>query len=251
MTVPGKNDLPEAAQGPGRQDACGDAQVVFDLAIAEHLRIFVHLDREKPVLAVVAAKMIETLMAGGKLLFCGNGGSAADAQHLAAELVGRFERHRRGIAALALTTDTSVLTAIANDYGYSEVFGRQVEALGRSGDMLIGLSTSGSSENVCVALRAARRLGISTVVMCGGLGGQAAALADIAVCVPSYRTSRVQEAHIFCGHVLCELVETAMLGQERLALEAREQQGGLPFASAFEKNDSVKPHDVLPHEEWH
>jgi D-sedoheptulose 7-phosphate isomerase len=158
--------------------------------------------------------MIEILHAGGKVLWCGNGGSAADAQHLAAELVGRFQRERRGIASIALTTDPSVMTSIANDYGFVAVFRRQVEALGRPGDMLVGISTSGNSENVCVALEEARSMGLYTVAMTGGSGGRMAPLADTLLCVPSNATARVQEAHIFCGHVLCDLVEAAIQQRE-------------------------------------
>jgi D-sedoheptulose 7-phosphate isomerase len=164
--------------------------------------------------------MVEVLVAGGKVLWCGNGGSAADAQHLAAEFVGRFQRERRGLASIALTTDSSVLTSIANDYGFNAIFRRQVEALGRPGDALVGISTSGNSANVCAALEEARALGLYTVALTGGSGGRMAEFADALLCVPSKVTARVQEAHIFCGHVLCDLVETAMQEHE-LAAEER------------------------------
>ena len=146
---------------------------------------------------------------GGKVLFCGNGGSAADAQHLAAELVGRQNYDRGPLAGLALTVDTSALTAIANDYGYEEVFSRQVSALGRPGDVLIGLSTSGRSASVVRALEAARRIGMRTVAFTGreprDLGG-----ADVVVAVPSSETAKIQELHITCGHIVFALVERMM-----------------------------------------
>ncbi len=186
----------------------------FARAFVEHTSVFQKLSELAPVVLAVANKMIDVLNAGGKILWCGNGGSAADAQHLAAELVGRFQRERRGIASIALTTDPSVMTSIANDYGFVAVFKRQVEALGRPGDMLVGISTSGNSENVCVALEEARRMGLYTVAMTGGSGGRMAPLADTLICVPSNATARVQEAHIFCGHVMCDLVEAAVQQRE-------------------------------------
>ena len=155
----------------------------------------------------LARRCVTALLGGCKILFFGNGGSAADAQHLAAEFVGRFRRERRGLPAIALTTDTSILTAIANDYGYDDVFQRQVEALCNEGDVVIGISTSGNSKNVCSALRKARELGAFTVAFTGAGGGAAAAIADATVCVASKDTARVQEAHILCGHMLCDWVE--------------------------------------------
>lgn len=192
----------------------GDDEDSFALALAEHVRIFQQVKELQPQVSAIASKMLEVLFAGGKVLWCGNGGSAADAQHLAAELVGRFQRERRGLASLALTTDSSVLTSIANDYGFAAVFRRQVEAVGRPGDMLVGISTSGNSENVCAALEEARTLGLHTVAMTGGSGGRMTHLADLVLCIPSKTTARVQEAHIFCGHVMCDLVETAVHSQK-------------------------------------
>jgi len=183
---------------------------LFTDALREHGAVFAEVEALQPVVESIAAKMLETLRGGGKILWCGNGGSAADAQHLAAELVGRFQRERRGMASIALTTDSSVMTSVSNDYGFAAIFKRQVEALGRPGDLLVGISTSGNSENVCAALEEARRMGVFTVAMTGGSGGRMAHLADVLLCVPSPSTARVQEAHIFCGHVLCDLVETAM-----------------------------------------
>ncbi len=155
-----------------------------------------------------AARLLsETLKRGGKILLFGNGGSAADAQHLAAEFVNRFQIERPPLAALALTTDTSILTSIANDYDFLEVFAKQIKALGRPGDAALGLSTSGNSGNVVKALEAARQLGLATLALSGGDGGPVAAAADLAIVVPSRNTPRIQEVHITVGHVLCDLVD--------------------------------------------
>jgi D-sedoheptulose 7-phosphate isomerase len=156
----------------------------------------------------------ESLRSGGKLLICGNGGSAADSQHLAAELVGLLERNkaRPALAAVALTTDSSVLTAIANDFGYKAVFERQVEAIGRAGDVLLGISTSGNSENVVRALAAARASNIETIVLTGVNGGAAGELADVLICVPSENPQHIQEMHLTLEHLLTMLVERHLLG---------------------------------------
>ncbi len=153
------------------------------------------------------------LRQGGKLLACGNGGSAADAQHFAAEFVGRFEEEREPSAAIALTTDTSVLTSLANDYGYEQVFARQILALARPGDVLFALSTSGNSPNVLAAARAARRIRCPVVALVGQGGGRLAELAEVVLAVPSGRTSRIQEIHILCLHALTEAVEQRLCGQ--------------------------------------
>ena len=152
-----------------------------------------------------------TIEAGGKLLFCGNGGSAADAQHLAAEYVVRLERNRRPLPALALTTDTSVLTASANDLGYDHVFARQVEALGRPGDLLVLHSTSGESENIVQAARIATKAGLSTVALLALGGGRLRSMVDVAVVVPTDRVSRAQEIHLAIGHIVCGYVEESFL----------------------------------------
>jgi len=152
-----------------------------------------------------------TVEAGGKLLFCGNGGSAADAQHLAAEYVVRLIRDRRALPAIALTTDGSVLTACANDLGYEHVFARQVEALGRPGDLLVLLSTSGESENVVRAARAAKDAGLSTVALLAGGGGRLRSLVDVAVVVQTGRVSRAQEIHLAIGHIVCDYVEKSIM----------------------------------------
>lgn len=155
----------------------------------------------------VAAAMIESLRAGGKVLFFGNGGSSMDAGHLAAELAGRFYRNRPGLAALSLADGTASLTAIANDFAYEEVFARQVRALGRTGDVAVGLTTSGNSGNVVDALAAAREVGLFTVALTGSSGGKVAATVDICIRVPSTDTPRVQEACMHLGHTICEIVE--------------------------------------------
>lgn len=164
--------------------------------------------------AEVSAAILTSLRAGGKVLFCGNGGSAADAQHLAAELAGRLRLDRPGLPALALTVNASVLTAVANDFGYDEVFARQVDAVGRSGDVLVGISTSGSSTNVVRAMERARAKGIVTVGLVGCGGGAMEAVSDIAVRVPVTGTQHVQEAQIAVGHAICEIVEAEMFPQE-------------------------------------
>jgi D-sedoheptulose 7-phosphate isomerase len=149
----------------------------------------------------------DCLAARGKLLLFGNGGSAADAQHLAAEFVGRFIIERPGLAAIALTTDSSILTAMANDYGFDRVFARQIEALGRPGDVAIGLSTSGNSANVLAAMKQAANQGLKTIGLCGKDGGLLAGASDVSVTVPAVNTARIQECHIAIGHIWCELVE--------------------------------------------
>ncbi len=165
-----------------------------------------------PAITVAAELLIASFRNGGKLLLCGNGGSAADCQHIAAEFVSALnhDRPRAALGAIALTTDTSFLTANANDFGFEQVFDRQVEALGRRGDVLIGITTSGNSANVLRALERAKREGIATVVLTGESGGKAAPLADVAVKVPSADTQHIQETHIAVGHILCALVERAL-----------------------------------------
>jgi D-sedoheptulose 7-phosphate isomerase len=175
--------------------------------LAEAARL--HADAQSAVAPTAAAaeSMVAALRGGGKILVCGNGGSASDAQHFAAELVGRFERERRAIASVALTTDTSILTAIANDYAYTRVFARQIEAIGRAGDLLLAISTSGGSASILEALATAKAGGITTVALTGRDGGQAGALADIHINVPSPSTARVQEVHRTLLHAMCELIE--------------------------------------------
>lgn len=162
-------------------------------------------------LAAVALACVKALRNGGKVLFCGNGGSAADAQHLAGEFVSRFNYDRAPLAGIALTTDTSVLTAIGNDYGYEKLFRRQLEAQARSGDVFVGITTSGRSRNVLAAFEACKPMGVSSVALCG-LGGDLDGLVDHALRAPSSHTPRIQECHILIGHMLCAQVELAMFG---------------------------------------
>ena len=152
---------------------------------------------------------VATLKAGGKILLCGNGGSAADAQHIAAELTGRYKTERGALAGIALTTDTSALTAIGNDYGYEFVFSRQLEALGREGDLLIAISTSGNSGNVIKALELARKIGIKTIGLSGRTGGAMNELCELNLVVPSNDTPRIQEMHIMIGHIICQAIDDA------------------------------------------
>ena len=164
-------------------------------------------------IAEVAEAMSLALADGHKLLFFGNGGSAADAQHLAAELVGRYQQERRALPALALTANTSTLTAIGNDYSYERVFARQLEALCSPGDVAVGISTSGKSPNVLSAMRAAKEIPVTTVGMTGMRGGELAALSDYCICVPSEQTPRIQEGHILIGHILCEVIEQKFVSE--------------------------------------
>jgi D-sedoheptulose 7-phosphate isomerase len=163
-----------------------------------------------PAIVAAARAITACLRSGGKLLFFGNGGSAADAQHLAAEFVGRFVLERRALPAVALTTDSSILTAVGNDYGFEQVFSRQIEALGRAGDVAVGISTSGHSPNVIAGFKQARAQNLKTIGLAGKDGGQISTCTDIPLVVASSNTARVQECHITIGHLLCELVETEL-----------------------------------------
>lgn len=164
--------------------------------------------------AQAAELMLQCLMNDGKILACGNGGSAADAQHFAAEMTGRFEKERMELAAVALTTDTSALTAIGNDYGFEQVFSKQVRALGRAGDILVGISTSGNSANVIEAIKAAHERDMHVIALTGRDGGRIAALlkdSDILLNVPHQRTARIQEIHILLIHALCDCIDSTLL----------------------------------------
>lgn len=165
------------------------------------------LEANVVTIEVVAKVLLNALQEGRTLFFCGNGGSAADSQHIAAEFIGRFQKERRALPAIALTTDTSILTALANDYSYDKVFSRQIEALGRPGDVLVGISTSGNSANVVMAMQQAKAQGVITVAMTGGKGGRMAEVADFHLRVPSEKTARIQESQICLSHCLCDLVE--------------------------------------------
>jgi len=184
-------------------------------AVAEANRLKNRLVAEQADRVVEAARILAaTLEQGGKILLFGNGGSAADAQHLAAEFVNRFQIERPPLAALALTTDTSILTSIANDYDFQEVFAKQVRALGQPGDAALGLSTSGNSVNVVRGLEAAQEIGLMTLALSGGEGGPVAGAAQLALVVPSHSTPRIQEVHITIGHVLCDLVDFLLFPTE-------------------------------------
>jgi D-sedoheptulose 7-phosphate isomerase len=207
-----------------------DRERVFGRAIAEHLEVVGGILRQQELLESIARAMSSALHAGNQILWCGNGGSAGDSQHLAAEIVGRFRRERRGLPSVALTTDTSILTAIANDYGYEAVFSRQVEALGRPGDLLVGISTSGNSRNVVAALEVAKRHGMTTVAFTGVGGGSMASLADYLFAVGSLDTARIQEAHILAGHMLCDWLEIDWLAhyarlEGNTRIEQRSERG--------------------------
>jgi len=169
------------------------------------------------LVAEVARAMVQSLRKNGTVFFFGNGGSAGDAQHLAAELAGRYLRERQGLAGLALTTNTSCLTAIANDYGYDHVFARQLQAMGSAGDIAIGISTSGNSVSVLRAVEAARKKGMTTVGMTGEDGGKLKSLVDHCLSVNADQAARIQEAHILIGHILCEIVEEEMCDESRIS----------------------------------
>jgi len=166
-------------------------------------------------IAEIAQLMIDCLKKDGKVIVFGNGGSASDSQHIAAELVGRFKKDRSALAGIALTTNTSVLTSLANDYGYDVVFSRQVEALGKKNDVVIGISTSGKAKNVALGIKQAKKMGIKTIALSGGDGGDIVKLADVALVVPSKITARIQEAHITIAHIICEMIEQALCQEQK------------------------------------
>jgi len=184
--------------------------VDFEEAIREHQSMMASLSEVWPSLVAAADAVIERVRNGGAVFWFGNGGSATQALHFATELVGRFERERPGIRSYALVADTSLITAVANDYSFDVIFARQIESLCRPGDVAVGLSTSGNSANVLQGVDAAASMGALTVGFTGGEGGKLARSVDIPIVVPHPRTCRVQEAHLFLGHTLCEFVEAAM-----------------------------------------
>src|SRR4051812_23761946 len=193
------------------------ARVAAHFAESANLKLTAVAVLGEPV-AKAGALLAASLKSGGKVLACGNGGSAADAQHFAAELINRFERERAPLAGIALTTDTSTLTSIANDYRYEEVFSKQVRALGRRGDVLLAISTSGNSPNVMAAIEAAHDAGIKVVALTGKGGGKMTALLaadDVHVCVPADRTSRIQEVHLLTLHCLCDGIDHLILGEPK------------------------------------
>ena len=187
--------------------AVRDAARIADEALAGAVKLHERMRAQVGPTLVAAQAIADALKAGGKLLVFGNGGSAADAQHVAAELVGRFVKERGALPALALTVDASILTAVANDYSFKQVFARQIEALGRPGDVALGISTSGESPNVVTALQVARTQGLKTVALTGRDGGSVGRAADIHVNVPDQNTQRVQEVHQTLLHVMCEVIE--------------------------------------------
>jgi len=182
-------------------------QLAIRTAIDQHQAVIAGLDALMPLIAQAGQRLRDCLAGGGKILLMGNGGSAADSQHIAAEIVGRYKRERRGMPAIALTTDTSILTSVGNDYGFDYVFARQVEALATDKDVVIGISTSGNSANVVAAIEAAKAIGATTIGLTGRGGGKLAALCDINFAMPSGDTPRIQEAHILLGHILCDIID--------------------------------------------
>jgi D-sedoheptulose 7-phosphate isomerase len=205
------------ASGHASQAGSLEAQVASHFADSAKLK----LDAAELLSAPIARAinlMAASLKAGGKVFACGNGGSAADAQHFAAELVNRFERERPPLAGIALTTDSSALTSIANDYSYDQVFEKQLRALGRKGDVLLAISTSGNSTSVVAAMRAAREMGVATVALTGRGGGKMAehlAPGDVHVCVPHARTMRIQEVHLLVLHCLCDGIDSQLFGAQK------------------------------------
>ena len=198
----------------GKADAMLHGRVTAHFAESAQLKLAASQSLAAPVVRA-GVLLAESLRAGGKVLACGNGGSAADAQHFAAELVNRFEMERPPLAAVALTTDTSTLTSIANDYSYLQVFSKQLRALGRRGDVLLAISTSGNSANVVEALHAARELGVRVVALTGNGGGKIAPLIgddDVHICVPHKSTARIQEVHLLVLHCLCDAIDFQLFG---------------------------------------
>lgn len=166
-------------------------------------------------IAEIAELMINCLKKDGKVIVFGNGGSASDSQHIAAELVGRFKKDRSALAGIALTTNTSILTSLANDYGYDVVFSRQIEALGKKNDVVLGISTSGKAKNVVLGIKQAKKMGIKTVALSGADGGDIVKLADVSLVVPSKITARIQEAHITIAHIICEMIEQELCQEKK------------------------------------
>jgi D-sedoheptulose 7-phosphate isomerase len=212
----GHGDVPVGVLRPPRRGRTSriDPKLIVRRAIEDHIEVVQQIAEQQELIELIAQRIIQAILTGGKILWCGNGGSAADSQHLAAEFVGRFRRDRRGLASVALTTDTSILTAIGNDYGYDEVFRRQVEALCTPKDVVVGISTSGNSKNVCAALEEAKKIGALTVCFTGIGGGELATIADVSLKVASKDAARIQEVHILVGHVLCDWVELAVCSSD-------------------------------------
>lgn len=192
-----------------------DLRALFDAALAKTIALHEQARQDPAPVLAAAAAVIDAFTKGGTLLLFGNGGSASDAQHVAAELVGRFQRERKALSAIALTTDTSILTAIGNDYAFDRVFVRQIQALGRPGDVALGISTSGGSANVVAALEEAKLRGLQTIALTGKDGGAVGRAAAIHINVPSASTARIQEVHRTLLHIMCDIVERAVGDHER------------------------------------
>ena len=197
-----------------------------ETAIAAQLQEAARLHAELPaaqraLIAKAAVLMTRALTVGQKIIWCGNGGSATQSQHMAAEFVGRFQRERRSLASISLTENMASVTAIGNDYAFDRIFSRQLEGLAQRGDVIVGLSTSGNSANVLQALRRARELKLATIGLTGGLGGQMVTSCDVCICVPSTVTARIQEVHLTIGHILCGLVEEMFLSSAASVLPTR------------------------------
>jgi len=186
---------------------------IIKVAIDSHRQSLLSLEDQVEKIKEIANLFVNSLKRKGKIIFLGNGGSCADAQHLAAELVGRFKRNRASLAALTLSTNPCILTALGNDYGFEEIFSKQIEALADSKDIVVGISTSGVSKNVIKAIKKAKEMGASTVGLLGRDGGELKDLVDIALIVKAYEVPRIQEMHILIGHILCEIVEEALFGE--------------------------------------
>lgn len=184
--------------------------MTFKSIVDDHITCIKSLYSIEPEIIRAGKTLSEAIHKGNKILICGNGGSAADSQHFAAEIVGRFERERRALPALALTTDTSIITAISNDYSYADIFARQVSAFGRPGDALIGISTSGNSENVIHAMKSAKEIGLKTIGLLGRDGGKLKQEVDEMICVPHHVTARIQEAHIVILHFWAKMIEAGL-----------------------------------------
>lgn len=185
--------------------------MITEKSLKEHVETVTNLGDLLDKIETLGKILTDTLKKGSKVLLIGNGGSAADCQHIAAELVGRFKNERKGLPAIALTTDTSILTAVGNDYSFNEIFARQIEALANQGDLVIGISTSGNSENVIKGILKAKEVGCYTVGLLGKGGGKLKDLVDLAIVVPSDNTPRIQECHILIGHIICEIVDKEFL----------------------------------------
>ncbi len=181
----------------------------YNEQLDEHIQVMQLCHDLAPKIQTIGQKWVDCLKNGGKILLMGNGGSAADSQHIAAELVGRYLCERKGLPAIALTTDTSIITAVGNDYGYENIFTRQIESLANANDIVIGYSTSGNSANVCSAMKLANEMNCYTVALTGESGGALLNIVNECICIPSQSTPRIQEAHAFIGHMLCAFVDDA------------------------------------------